>query len=241
MSATIAKNLIAVSKTLTAAAAALAAAAADLQKSPAVAAPQWSEEQKKKLTKFKNAFLALDMSEEEAKAAAIKKLGEKPAGNSGSAVEAEIDKPKKRGRPVGSGKKNTDDAAPAPAAEPKGKKALRMITKEDVRNESYTLGEFTKHLREDHGLLPDSEQYLQLKQKFLDTRKKLKAEVEAELAEEQDVSDDEALVGEYTIDGDDEALVGEYTIDGDDEPEEIAAPAPRSRAKAPTDAWEQGF
>ena len=231
MSATIAKNLIAVSKTLTAAAAALAAAAADLQKSPAVAsAPQWSEDQKNRLTKFKNAFLALDMSEEEAKAAAIKKLGEKPAGgNSGAAVEAEIDKPveRKRGRPAGSGKKNTDDAVPAPAATSKGKKALRMITKEDVRNESYTLGEFTKHLREDHGLLPDSEQYLQLKQKFLDTRKKLKAEVEAELAEEQDVSDDEALVGEYTL-------------DGDDEPEEIAAP--RSRAKAPTvDDWEQGF
>ena len=228
MSATIAKNLIAVSKTLTAAAAALAAAAADLQKSPAVAAPQWSEEQKRKLTKFKNAFMSLDMSEEEAKAAAIKKLGEKPAGgNSGAGVEAEIDKPlKKRGRPAGSGKKNTDDVAPA--ATSKGKKALRMITKEDVRNESYTLGEFTKHLREDHGLLPDSEQYLQLKQKFLDTRKKLKAEVEAELAEEQDVSDDEALVGEYTI-------------DGDDEPEEIAAPAPRSRAKAPTDDWDQAF
>lgn len=231
MSATIAKNLLSVSKTLTAAAAALAAAAADLQKSPAAAsAPQWSEEQKKKLTKFKNAFMSLDMSEEEAKAAAIKKLGEKPAGNSGSAVEAEIDKPveRKRGRPVGSGKKNTDDAAPAPAATSKGKKALRMITKEDVRNESYTLGEFTKHLREDHALLPDSEQYLKLKQKFLDTRKKLKAEVEAELAEEQDVSDDEALVGEYVIDGEDEA-------------EEIAAPAPRSRAKAPTDDWEQGF
>lgn len=229
MSATIAKNLIAVSKTLTAAAAALAAAAADLQKSPAPAAPQWSEEQKKKLTKFKNAFLSLDMTEEEAKAAAIKKLGEKPAGNSGDTVEAEIDKPqKKRGRPAGSGKKNTDDLAPAPTAKPKGKKALRMITKEDVRNDAYTLGEFTKHLREDHGLLPDSEQYLQLKQKFLDTRKKLKAEVEAEMAEEQDVSDDEALVGEYTI-------------EGDDEPEEIAAPAPRSRAKAPTDDWEQGF
>lgn len=223
MSATIAKNLIAVSKTLTAAAAALAAAAADLQGQKAASAPQWSDEQKKRLTKFKNAFLALDMSEDEAKAAAIKKLGEKPAGNSGSAVEAEIDKPveRKRGRPVGSGKKNTDDV-PAPAAKPKGRKALRMITKEDVRNESYTLGEFTKHLREDHGLLPDSEQYLQLKQKFLDTRKKLKAEVEAELAEEQDVSDDEALVGEYTI-------------DGDDEPEEIAAPV---RGKIQGDAWE---
>lgn len=229
MSATIAKNLLTVSKTLTAAAAALAAAAADLQKPSAPAAPQWSEEQKKKLTKFKNAFMSLDMSEEEAKAAAIKKLGEKPAGNSGAGVEAEIDKPqKKRGRPAGSGKKNTDDV-PAPAvAKPKGKKALRMITKEDVRNDAYTLGEFTKHLREDHGLLPDSEQYLQLKQKFLDTRKKLKAEVEAELAEEQDVSDDEALVGEYTI-------------EGEDEPEEIAAPAPRSRSKAPTDDWEQGF
>lgn len=228
MSAIIAKNLLSVSKTLTTAAAALDAAAADLQKGPAAAsAPQWSDEQKKRLTKFKNAFLALDMSEDEAKAAAIKKLGEKPAGNSGSAVEAEIDKPveRKRGRPVGSGKKNTDDV-PAPAAKPKGRKALRMITKEDVRNESYTLGEFTKHLREDHGLLPDSEPYLQLKQKFLDTRKKLKAEVEAELAEERDVSDDEALVGEYTLEC--------------DEPEEIAAP--RSRAKAPTvDAWEQGF
>lgn len=234
MSATIAKNLLSVSKTLTAAAAALAAAAADLQKAPpAAAVPQWSEEQKKKLTKFKEAFMTLeDMDENAARAAAIKKLGEKPAGNSGSGVEAEIDKPveRKRGRPVGSGKKNTDDAVPAPAAvaKAKGKKALRMITKEDVRNESYTLGEFTKHLREDHGLLPDSEQYLQLKQKFLDTRKKLKAEVEAELAEEQDVSDDEALVGEYTI-------------EGEDEPEEIAAPAPRSRAKAPTDDWEQGF
>ncbi len=105
MSATIAKNLLAVSKTLTAAAAALAAAAADLQKSPAPAAPAWSEEQKKKLTKFKEAFMALDMSEEEARAAAIKKLGEKPAGNSGAAVEAAIDQPKKRGRPAGSGKK----------------------------------------------------------------------------------------------------------------------------------------
>jgi DNA-binding protein H-NS len=224
MSATIAKNLIAVSKTLTAAAAALAAAAADLQGQKASSAPQWSEEQKRKLTKFKNAFMSLDMSEEEAKAAAIKKLGEKPAGNSGSGVEAAIDQPveRKRGRPVGSSKKNTDDAAPAPAAKPNGKKALRMITKEDVRNESYTLGEFTKHLREDHGLLPDSEQYLQLKQKFLDTRKKLKAEVEAELAEEQEVSDDEALVGGYTI-------------DGDDEPEEIVAPV---RGKIQGDAWE---
>ena len=228
MSATIAKNLLSVSKTLTAAAAALAAAAADLQKAPAAAAvPQWSEEQKKKLTKFKEAFMTLeDMDENEARAAAIKKLGEKPAGNSGSAVEAPIDQ-KKRGRPAGSGKKNVDDAVPAPAAKPKGKMALRMITKEDIRNNSYTLGQFTAHLREDHGLLPDSEQYLALKKKFLDTRQKLKAEVEKELAEEQDVSDDEALVGEYTIDG--------------DEPEEIVA-APRSRATAPTgDAWEQGF
>ena len=228
MSQAIAKNLIAVSKTLTAAAAALAAAAADLQKAPpAAAAPQWSEAQKKKLTKFKEAFMALDMDEEEAKAAAIKKLGEKPAGNSGAAVEAAIDQPRRRGRPAGSGKKNVDDAVPATAPAARGKKALRMITKEDVRNESYTLGEFTKHLREDHNLLPDSEQYLQLKQKFLDTRKKLKAEVEKEMAEEQDVSDDEALVGEYTL---------------DDEPEEIvAAPAPRSRTKAPVDDWEQNF
>ena len=239
MSATIAKNLLAVSKTLTAAAAALAAAAADLQKSPAPApaAPAWSEEQKKKLTKFKEAFMTLeDMDENEARAAAIKKLNEKPAGNSGSAVDADIDQPKKRGRPAGSGKKNVDDAvpSPAPAAKPKGKMALRMITKEDVRNASYTLGEFTKHLREDHGLLPDSEQYLSLKKKFLDTRQKLKAEVEKEMAEEQDVSDDEALVGEYTLDGDEP--------EGDDEPEEIvAAPAPRSRAKAPVDDWEQGF
>ena len=228
MSATIAKNLLSVSKTLTAAAAALAAAAADLQKAPVVAAaPAWSEEQKKKLTKFKEAFMALDMNEEEARAAAIKKLGEKPAGNSGSAVEAAIDQPKKRGRPAGSGKKNVDDAVPSPVAKPKGKMALRMITKEDIRNNSYTLGQFTAHLREDHGLLPDSEQYLALKKKFLDTRQKLKAEVEKEMAEEQDVSDDEALVGEYTLE--------------DDEPEEIVA-APRSRATAPTgDDWEQGF
>ena len=228
MSATIAKNLLSVSKTLTAAAAALAAAAADLQKEPAAAAvPQWSEEQKKKLTKFKEAFMTLeDMDENEARAAAIKKLGEKPAGNSGAVVEAAIDQ-KKRGRPAGSGKKNVDDAVPAPVAKPKGKMALRMITKEDIRNNSYTLGQFTAHLREDHGLLPDSEQYLALKKKFLDTRQKLKAEVEKEMAEEQDVSDDEALVGEYTIEG--------------DEPEEIVA-APRSRAKAPTgDDWEQGF
>ena len=227
MSATIAKNLLDVSKTLTAAAAALAAAAADLQEEPAAAAvPQWSEEQKKKLTKFKEAFMALDMDENEARAAAIKKLGEKPAGNSGAVVEAAIDQ-KKRGRPAGSGKKNVDDAVPAPVVKPKGKMALRMITKEDIRNNSYTLGQFTAHLREDHGLLPDSEQYLALKKKFLDTRQKLKAEVEKEMAEEQDVSDDEALVGEYTIEG--------------DEPEEIVA-APRSRAKAPTgDDWEQGF
>ena len=231
MSATIAKNLLAVSKTLTAAAAALAAAAADLQAAPTAAAvPQWSDDQKKKLTKFKEAFMTLeDMDEDEARAAAIKKLGEKPAGNSGAAVEAAIDQPKKRGRPAGSGKKNSDDAVPAPVAKPKGKMALRMITKEDIRNNSYTLGQFTAHLRDDHGLLPDSEQYLALKKKFLDTRQKLKAEVEKEMAEEQDVSDDEALVGEYTL-------------DGDDEPEEIAAPAPRSRAKAPTgDDWEQGF
>ena len=225
MSATIAKNLLSVSKTLTAAAAALAAAAADLQKAPAAAAvPQWSEEQKKKLTKFKEAFMALeDMDENEARAAAIKRLGEKPAGNSGSAVEAPIDQ-KKRGRPAGSGKKNVDDAVPV--VTPKGKMALRMITKEDIRNNSYTLGQFTEHLREDHGLLPDSEQYLALKKKFRDTRQKLKAEVEKEMAEEQDVSDDEALVGEYTL---------------EDEPEEIVA-APRSRATAPTgDDWEQGF
>lgn len=227
MSATIAKNLLSVSKTLTAAAAALAASAAELQKAPAAAAvPQWSEEQKKKLTKLKEAFMTLeDMDEDEARAAAIKKLGEKPAGNSGSAVDAAIDQTKKRGRPAGSGKKNVDDALPV--ATPKGKMALRMITKEDIRNNSYTLGQFTAHLREDHGLLPDSEQYLALKKKFLDTRQKLKAEVEKEMAEEQDVSDDEALVGEYTLEG--------------DEPEEIVA-APRSRAKAPTgDDWEQGF
>ena len=225
MSATIAKNLLSVSKTLTAAAAALAAAAADLQKPAAAAVPQWSEEQKKKLTKFKEAFMTLeDMDENEARAAAIKKLGEKPAGNSGSAVAAAIDQPKKRGRPAGS-EKNVDDAVPV--AKPKGKMALRMITKEDIRNNSYTLGQFTAHLREDHGLLPDSEQYLALKKKFLDTRQKLKAEVEKEMAEEQDVSADAALVGEYTIEG--------------DEPEEVVA-APRSRAKAPTgDDWEQGF
>ena len=94
-------------------------------------------------------------------------------------------------------------AKPTVKVAPK-KKAIRMITREDVENDTYKLSEFTAHLKE-NGIEKDSEDWTSLKNKFLELRRKYKEEIEEEstVAEEPEMTDDEQLMGEFATDGDD--------------------------------------
>ena len=108
------------------------------------------------------------------------------------------------------GKKVAPAAAPAkaPAAKtptvkvaPK-KKTIKMITREDVENDSYTLAEFRAHLKE-NGIEKGTDDYATLNTKFLELRKKYKEEIEEEntVSEEPEMTDDEQLMGEFAMEG----------------------------------------
>ena len=109
------------------------------------------------------------------------------------------------------GKKVAPAAAPvkAPAAKtptvkvaPK-KKTIKMITREDVENDSYTLAEFRAHLKE-NGIEKGTDDYATLNTKFLELRKKYKEEIEEENTvseEEPEMTDDEQLMGEFAMEG----------------------------------------
>ena len=109
------------------------------------------------------------------------------------------------------GKKVAPAAAPAkaPAAKtptvkvaPK-KKTIKMITREDVENDSYTLAEFRAHLKE-NGIEKGTDGYATLNTKFLELRKKYKEEIEEENTvseEEPEMTDDEQLMGEFAMEG----------------------------------------
>ena len=108
------------------------------------------------------------------------------------------------------GKKVAPTAAPAkaPAAKtptvkvaPK-KKTIKMITREDVENDSYTLAEFRAHLKE-NGIEKGTDDYATLNTKFLELRKKYKEEIEEEntVSEEPEMTDDEQLMGEFAMEG----------------------------------------
>lgn len=83
------------------------------------------------------------------------------------------------------------------------KKAIRMITREDVENDSYTLAEFRAHLKE-NGIEKGTDDYASLNAKFLELRKKYKDEIEEEnTIEEPEMTDDDQLMGEFMTEGDD--------------------------------------
>lgn len=95
-------------------------------------------------------------------------------------------------------------AKPTPTVKvaPKPKK-IKMITREDVENDTYKLSEFTAHLKE-NGIEKDSEDWTTLKNKFLELRRKYKEEIEEEnTVEEPEMSDDDQLMGEFATEGDD--------------------------------------
>lgn len=106
------------------------------------------------------------------------------------------------------GGKKVAPAAKAPAAKtptvkvaPK-KKTIKMITREDVENDSYTLAEFRAHLKE-NGIEKGTDDYATLNTKFLELRKKYKEEIEEEntVSEEPEMTDDEQLMGEFAMEG----------------------------------------
>ena len=93
-------------------------------------------------------------------------------------------------------------AAKAPAAKAPKKKTIKMITREDVENDSYTLAEFRAHLKE-NGIEKGTDDYATLNTKFLELRKKFKEEIEEEntVSEEPEMTDDEQLMGEFAMEG----------------------------------------
>ena len=94
-------------------------------------------------------------------------------------------------------------AAKAPAAKAPKKKTIKMITREDVENDSYTLAEFRAHLKE-NGIEKGTDDYATLNTKFLELRKKFKEEIEEENTvseEEPEMTDDEQLMGEFAMEG----------------------------------------
>ena len=82
------------------------------------------------------------------------------------------------------------------------KKTIKMITREDVENDSYTLAEFRAHLKE-NGIEKGTDDYATLNTKFLELRKKYKEEIEEEntVSEEPEMTDDEQLMGEFAMEG----------------------------------------
>lgn len=107
------------------------------------------------------------------------------------------------------GGKKVAPAAPAKAPAAKAptvkvapkKKTIKMITREDVENDSYTLAEFRAHLKE-NGIEKGTDDYATLNTKFLELRKKYKEEIEEEnTVEEPEMTDDEQLMGEFAMEG----------------------------------------
>lgn len=87
------------------------------------------------------------------------------------------------------------------APKPAKKASIRMITREDVENDSYTLGEFRAHLKE-NGIEKGTEAYATLNTKFLELRKKFKDEIEQEnsVDEVPEMDADDQLMGEFATD-----------------------------------------
>ena len=103
------------------------------------------------------------------------------------------------------GKKVAPAAAPAKTPTVKvapKKKTIKMITREDVENDSYTLAEFRAHLKE-NGIEKGTDDYATLNTKFLELRKKYKEELEEEntVSGEPEMTDDEQLMGEFAMEG----------------------------------------
>ena len=83
------------------------------------------------------------------------------------------------------------------------KKTIKMITREDVENDSYSLAQFRAHLRE-NGIDKESAEFETLNTKFKELRAKFKAEIEeANSVEEPEMTDDEQLMGEFEMEGGD--------------------------------------
>lgn len=119
------------------------------------------------------------------------------------------------------GKKVAPTAAPAKAPVAKtptvkvapkpAKRAIKMITREDVENDSYTLAEFRAHLKE-NGIEKGTDDYAALNTKFLELRKKFKDEIEEENSVgEPEMTDDDQLMGEFQM-GEDSEELGEFSF-----------------------------
>lgn len=100
----------------------------------------------------------------------------------------------------------TVKVAPKPA-----KRVIKMITREDVENDTYKLSEFTAHLKE-NGIEKDSEDWTNLKNKFLELRRTYKEEIEEENSVgEPEMTDDDQLMGEFQM-GEDSEELGEFSF-----------------------------
>ena len=119
------------------------------------------------------------------------------------------------------GKKVAPTAAPAKAPAAKAptvkvapkppKRVIKMITREDVENDSYTLAEFRAHLKE-NGIEKGTDDYAALNTKFLELRKKFKDEIEEENSVgEHEMTDDDQLMGEFQM-GEDSEELGEFSF-----------------------------
>lgn len=99
------------------------------------------------------------------------------------------------------GKKAPAKTPPKVTVAPKAVPKIKMITREDVENDSYTLGEFRAHLKE-NGIEKGTDSYTALNTKFLELRKKFKDEIEEEnsVPEEHEMSADDQLMGEFATD-----------------------------------------
>lgn len=128
----------------------------------------------------------------------MEKRGEKRATPVTSGAVAEEDAPKKRGRPP----MNRGAGAAAPTQKKPVK--IKMLTLEEMRDGTApTLAQFSASLVE-AGIERGSEKFEELKAKFLELRKKFKAQIE----EENDVQDADDLTGDYVIgEGDPDAVV----------------------------------
>lgn len=125
----------------------------------------------------------------------MEKKGEKRATpvNSAPAVAQE-----KRGPGRPKLKRDDDDVPAAPVKKPAAVK-IKMLTLDEMRDGTApTLAQFSASLVE-AGIERGSEKFEELKAKFLELRKKYKAQIE----EENDVTDADGLTGDYVIGGGD--------------------------------------
>jgi hypothetical protein len=192
----------------------------------------WSAKQLKMLEEKATELVedaGLDRKAAAARAVAwMEKKGEKRATPVNSAPAA-VQEKRGPGRPKM--KREDDDVPAAPVKKPTAVK-IKMLTLEEMRDGTApTLAQFSASLV-DAGIERGSEKFEELKAKFLELRKKFKAQIE----EEADVQDADDLTAEYVIgEGDPDSV----TFSEEEEEEEPAPKkAPRVTVKKEKDAFQ---